>query len=131
MATGEVPQTLARALDPQWLSAALAEHAGGVPVTHVETVEVIRTVATKVRFAATFGEGETRNFGLTGLLDVAAATARGGSTMVLEADFYGRVAGRVNVRVPDCVAAVIDRGAAQGVIIMRDLITGGAQFCSA
>jgi len=100
-------------------------------VEGVETIEVIRTVATKVRFAVTFAGGGREQFCLKGLLDVDEMTARGGSTCVLEADFYGKVAPTLDVRVPDCVATVVDREAQQGVIVMRDLIAGGARFCSA
>lgn len=127
-----VPATLDEALDPTWLSAALASVSGGRQVTSVETVEVIKTVATKVRFAVTFeGSDEKQNFCLKGLLDVDEMTARGGATCVLEADFYCKVAPTVDIRVPDCVSAIVDREAQQGVIIMRDLIFGGARFCSA
>lgn len=126
-----VPQTLAEALDPVWLDAALADVSGGRAITRVEQVELIRTVATKVRFAVTFGDGEVRNFCLKGLLDVDAMTARGGPTCVLEADFYGKVAPVVDLRLPEAVAIVIDRESQQAVTIMRDLIVDGATFCSA
>ena len=62
--SGEVPETLERALAPEWLSFAL-----GHEVTSVETVEVLKTVATKARFTATFAEGGTGAFCLKGLLD--------------------------------------------------------------
>ena len=66
-----VPATLDEALDPKWLSAALTSVSGGAQVTAVETVEVIRTVATKVRFAVAFdGSDEKQSFCLKGLLDV-------------------------------------------------------------
>lgn len=127
-----VPRTLDEALDPAWLGQALAAIGNGAPVSAVEQVEVIRTVATKVRFTVRFaGDGEIHAFCLKGLLDVDEMTARGGSTCVLEADFYCNVAQTVDVRVPDCVAAVIDREAQQAVIIMRDVIAGGGRFCSA
>jgi hypothetical protein len=128
-----VPRTLEEALDPVWLGDALRDVSGGAVVTSVEQVEVIRTVATKVRFAVTFaGLDAKHGFCLKGLLDVDEMTARGGPTCVLEADFYGKVAPTISsLRVPDCVAAVIDREAQQAVIIMRDLIVDGARFCSA
>ncbi|MEW9854250.1 phosphotransferase [Novosphingobium sp. M1R2S20] len=128
-----VPATLEEALDRAWLSQALADVSGGAAVTSVEQVEVIRTVATKVRFAVTFSGSEKRHgFCLKGLLDVDEMTARGGPTCVLEADFYSKVAPTIpDMRVPECVSAVIDREAQQAVIIMRDLITHGARFCSA
>lgn len=126
-----VPATLAGALDPQWLALALAEIARGRAIVAVAEVEVIRTVATKVRFAVTFDDGETLGLCLKGLLDVDAATARGGPTCVLEAEFYNQLAPAIAVRVPECVATVIDRAAQQAVTIMRDLIVDGATFCSA
>ncbi|HUD31052.1 MAG TPA: aminoglycoside phosphotransferase family protein, partial [Novosphingobium sp.] len=120
-----MPTTLEGALDAQWLAGALADIAGGRTITAVEQVEVIRTVATKVRFAVTFADGETLGFCLKGLLDVDAMTARGGPTCVLEAEFYNKVAPTIDVRVPDCVATVIDREAQQAVTIMRDLVASG------
>jgi len=127
-----VPATLDEALDPAWLSQALSSIGKGASVTSVEQVELIKTVATKVRFAVTFeGSQEKHSFCLKGLLDVDEMTARGGSTCVLEADFYCKVAPVVDIRVPECVAAIVDREAQQGVIIMRDLIVDGARFCSA
>ncbi|MDG2002333.1 MAG: phosphotransferase [Novosphingobium sp.] len=127
-----VPPTLDAALDPEFLSQALASVSGGAAVTSVETVEVLKTVATKVRFAVTFGgSDEKHGFCLKGLLDVDERTAMGGSTCVLESDFYLKVAPVVNVRVPEAVAVITDRDAQQSVQIMRDLIAGGAHFCSA
>lgn len=127
-----VPATLEEALAADWLTETLAEVSDGKAVTQVETVEVIRTVATKVRFAVTFGgEARAHHFCLKGLLDVDEMTARGGPTCVLEADFYGKVSPILDVRVPEAVALVIDREAQQAVTIMRDLIVDGATFCSA
>jgi hypothetical protein len=129
----EVPRTIDQALDSNWLTHALAPVSCGASVTFVETVEVIRTVATKVRFTVTFdgAEGRKEAFCLKGLLDVDADLARGGAVTVLEADFYDQLAPSLPVRVPDCAATVIDREAQFGVVIMRDLITQGARFCSA
>jgi hypothetical protein len=127
-----VPKTLEAALDPAFLSDALASVSGGAPVTSVEVVELLKTVATKVRFAVTFGDSDEKQvFCLKGLLDVDEMTARGGATCVLEGDFYTKVAPTVNVRVPEAVAVVTDREAQQSVLIMRDLIADGAHFCSA
>lgn len=127
-----VPATLEEALDPVWLTGALESVGQGASVSSVEKVEVIKTVATKVRFAVTFdGNPEKHAFCIKGLLDVDEMTARGGPTCVLEADFYCKVAPTVDIQVPDCVSAVIDREKQQAVIIMRDLIAAGARFCSA
>lgn len=129
----EVPRTLSQALDPLWLTRALLPVTGGAPITAVETVEVIRTVATKVRFTAAFdgARGGREAFCLKGFLDVDAQMARGGSVTVLEADFYAKLASKLAVRVPDCAATAIDREAQLGVVIMRDLIDQGARFCTA
>jgi aminoglycoside phosphotransferase (APT) family kinase protein len=127
-----VPRTLEAALDPRWLESVLASVSGGATIEAVRQVELIKTVATKVRFEVDFaGEAGTQGFCMKGLLDVDELTARGGATCVLEADFYSHVAPTVAVRVPDCVAAVVDREAQQAVIVMRDLIAEGAHFCSA
>jgi hypothetical protein len=127
-----IPATLEATLDAGWLTAALAPVSGGRAVTCVETVEVIRTVATKVRFAVTFdGLADKQAFCAKGLLDVDQATARGGPTMIREGDFYTKVGLHVAVRTPVCVAAIADREAKQGIIVMRDLIAAGARFCTA
>lgn len=127
-----VPTTMAAALDPAWLTAALARISGGRRVTDVRSVEVIRTVATKVRFTVRFeGLDELQVFCAKGLLDVDEGTAKGGPTMIREGDFYSRVGPRVAVRTPECVAAIADRTGQQGIVIMRDLIAGRAKFCSA
>lgn len=123
---GEVPETLERALDPEWLSFAL-----GHEVTSVETVEVLKTVATKARFTASFAKGGTGAFCLKGLLDTDEMSRMGGSTCVLEGDFYVKIAPQVNVQVPDALVAVTDRKSQQSVLIMRDVIAGGGKFCSA
>lgn len=127
-----VPATLEAALAPAWLTEALAPVSGGRAVTSVETVEVIRTVATKVRFVVIFdGLADTQAFCAKGLLDVDAAASKGGPTMIREADFYTRVGPNVAVNTPTCVAAITDREAQQGIVVMRDLIAAGARFCSA
>ena len=121
-----VPETLEEALDPAFLSQAL-----GREVASVETVEVIRTVATKVRFAVTFADGAREAFCLKGLLGVDEMVKMGGSTCVLEGDFYLKLAPSLDVQVPEAVAVVTDRAAQQSVLIMRDVIAGGGKFCSA
>jgi hypothetical protein len=121
-----MPDTLDEALDPIFLTRAL-----GRTVASVETVELLRTVATKVRFAATFDDGTKDNYCLKGLLDVDEMGKMGGSTCVLEGDFYLKVSPLVNVQVPEAVAVITDREAKQSVLIMKDLIVAGGSFCSA
>ncbi len=127
MAGLEVPTLLEGALDPAWLSRAL-----GTSIGSVETVEVIKTVATKVRFRAAPADGSAPlALCIKGLFGDDPMVRLGGPTMVREADFYGKIAAQVNVRVPQLVTNVIDREAQQGAVIMRDLIADGATFCSA
>lgn len=127
-----VPTTLDAALDLDWLTLALAPIGKGAKVTEVERVEFIRTVATKQRFTVRFeGSDAVHALCLKSILDVENPAMAGGSTTVLEADFYRRIAPRIGTRVPTLVSAVIDRQAPLGIIIMRDLIAEGARFCSA
>ena len=124
--TSAVPGTLDEALAPEFLS-----HALGRTVASVEIVELLKTVATKVRFAVTFADGTSDSYCLKGLLDVDEMTKMGGSTCVLEGDFYIKLAPQLNVQVPEAVTVVTDRDAKQSVLIMKDLIVAGGNFCSA
>lgn len=123
------PLTLSEALDPDWLSGALASLTGGATVTRVETVEVIRTVATKVRFKVQWAVGNA-DLCLKAFLDMPEGSS-GAATRLVEADFYDQLAPRMSVRRPPCVAAIADRRKGQGIVIMRDLIADGAAFCTA
>jgi aminoglycoside phosphotransferase (APT) family kinase protein len=130
---GQVPRTLDQAQDPVWLTQALTPVTGGAAITDVQIVEVLRTMATKVRFTASW-DGPERSGGafcLKAFLDVDAESARGAAVTITEADFYAKIAPSLSVRVPSCVAHIVDRAGGQGVIIMRDLIADGARFCTA
>src|SRR4051794_41977665 len=90
-ATGEppVPRTRDAAMDPTWLTHALKPVTGGARIESVEVVEVIRTMATKVRFKVAWDGGrQSAALCLKAFLDVDEATARGGTTTIIEADFY-------------------------------------------
>ncbi|HMO67713.1 MAG TPA: aminoglycoside phosphotransferase family protein, partial [Novosphingobium sp.] len=66
-----VATTLEQAIDPRWLSGALAGVSGGRAVEAVEVVEVLRTMATKVRFTVRFaGDDAVHAFCLKSFLDV-------------------------------------------------------------
>jgi len=129
----EVPKTLDRALDPAWLSEALAPVTGGARVTAVKQVELLRTVATKVRFTAVFegARGGAEAFCLKAFLDMEGTGLNAGSTSIRESDFYIEVAPKLSVRTADCVATVIDREGGSAAFIMRDLKAAGAHFCTA
>ena len=133
VSTPPFPMTQAQALDPAWLTLALAPLTGGATVTAVETVEVIRTVATKIRFTAAFDGAPDGKVALClkALLDVDDQMARGGAVTLLEANFYDKLAPHLPVRRPDCVATVADRDGQFAIVIMRDVIAQGGRFCSA
>lgn len=127
-----VPRTFDAAMDPAWLTHALTPVTGGARIESVEVVEVIRTMATKIRFKVAWDDGrQSAALCLKAFLDVDEQAAKGGSTTITEADFYTRIAPETSVRVPTCLVTVCDRADPQGVIIMRDLIAEGARFCSA
>lgn len=127
-----VPRTCEQALDPTWLEQALASVSLGDKISTVQTVEFIKTTATKIRFAATFdGAVGTRHFCLKGFLDGDRQTKEAGLTCILEGDFYARIAPRLDLRVPRAVAVVTDREAVQSVLITEDLVVAGARFGTA
>jgi hypothetical protein len=125
-----VPRTSAEALRPEWLGSALASVTGGERIDAVNVVEVIRTVATKIRFTIEFA-GRTEALCLKGLLDDDRLRARGGSSTLTEADFYDTIKGKLSVRTPELVTTVVDRSEPVAVVIMRDVIGQGGRFCSA
>jgi len=97
-------------------------------------VEVIRTMATKIRFTACWendGAVMAAALCLKAFLDVDAQTAKGGAVTITEADFYGELAPALSLRVPVCIVSALDRSQQQGVIVMRDLVAEGARFCTA
>jgi aminoglycoside phosphotransferase (APT) family kinase protein len=127
-----VPVTFDQAMDRAWLTQVLAPVTGGAAITEVQVVEVLRTMATKVRFTVRWGgpQGGSGAFCLKAFLDVDAEQARGGPVTITEADFYAQIAPSLSVRLPTCVAQVVERPNL-GVIVMRDLVADGARFCTA
>ena len=128
--SANIPRTLDQAMDPAWLGRALVLVTNGGAIDDVEIVEVLRTMATKVRFRARWSGGGGA-FCLKAFLDVDADSARGAAVTITEADFYAQIAPSLPLRLPVCVAHAVDRAAGQGVIIMRDLVAEGASFCTA
>jgi aminoglycoside/choline kinase family phosphotransferase len=128
-----VPTTLQQALDPLWLTQALAPDSGGAAVVSVRLSETIRTMASKARIAVRFADDTAteRHYCLKAFLDDEAQAEHGGITTIRESRFYLDIAPRITMRVPRCVDAVIDTGAQRGILIMNDLIADGARFCSA
>lgn len=126
-----VPKTLEEAIDPRWLSAALASLSDGAQVTSLEVTEVIRTTASKVRVKVWFANdpGQAHAFCIKSMFDSDGKS--GGTTDVLEANFYRDVAPRIATTVPGVPAAAIAADGVRAVLIMDDMIEQGARFCSA
>jgi len=121
-----VPLTFDEAMDPRWLSQALASLTGGAPVTGVEVVEKIVTVATKVRFRVEW-EGGSASLCLKSYLD----RPLSGNNRAVEEEFYRQIAPHLPVRLPDCLITLIDPVNGHSAFIMRDLVAEGAVFNSA
>lgn len=128
-----VPDTLQGAVDPAWLTEALAPVSGGDRVVDVRLVETIRTMATKVRIAVTFARkpGTPLALCIKAFLDPGEHAAPGGITILRESDFYEQIAPHLTMRTPSCVVAIADREAGIGFLVLEDLIVAGAHFCSA
>lgn len=124
-----VPRTSAAALNPDWLSHALKPLTGGAPITTVEVVETLRTVATKIRFVAHW-DGGSAALCLKAFLDIGDKVPAG-PTSLIECGFYTDIAGELSVQVPTAVLTATDRDNPQGVLVMRDLVADGGRFCSA
>ncbi|HEX7871408.1 MAG TPA: aminoglycoside phosphotransferase family protein [Sphingobium sp.] len=124
-----VPQSLEEAIEPAWLSAALAPISGGAPVESVELAEVIKTMASKVRIRVRFvGDDTVHAYCLKAFLGEG---NMGGQTTIREGRFYTDIAPRTTMRLPKVPAVVLDQENGDGILIMEDMIAAGARFCSA
>jgi len=129
----EVPDTLEGALDPEWLSTALAHISGGAKVASVELADIVKAMAAKVRVAVTF-EGmpdQVYRICIKGFLDHDLAPGAGGVTTLRESDFYAQIAPQISMTTPPCVALVTDRVANRCILVMSDMIAAGVHFYDA
>jgi Phosphotransferase enzyme family len=131
-----VPDTLAAALDPDWLSAALGERFPGVKVSAVEPGPVISRVSTNARFRVTY-EGSVPP-GLPAELcvkgyfaDCSEAGAASRTAGVPEVLFYCHLAEASGVRTLECFWADVDPVTQHGVVITGDVAAQGATFLDA
>jgi hypothetical protein len=120
-------------LSPEWLTVAISETYPGTRVESTIIVERIDTIATKVRFTAQYldrpVEDVPESLCVKGyFLEESAHYASLGAR---EARFYDELAGIVPVRHPRCVYAATDSSSGHGIVIMEDLVTGGARFLTA
>jgi aminoglycoside phosphotransferase (APT) family kinase protein len=131
MQAATIPDTLDQVLDPAWLSAALAPVSGGAGVIAVNLSEIIKTMASKIRFTVRFDNDPDRVHGFCLKAFLGGDQEFGGITTIREADFYTGIAPHISMRVPRCANVILDRAGRRGILIMEDLIAAGAHFCSA
>lgn len=126
----DIPATLEEAIDPVWLTAALAPMSGGRAVESVKLAEVIRTMASKVRIRVRFeGDATDHNYCLKAFLGEPGLG--GGQTTIREGKFYTDIAPHTTMRLPRVPAVILDEEKGQGILVMEDMIAAGARFCSA
>jgi hypothetical protein len=116
-------------LTPEWLSWAL-----GTPFASVEVVEVIRKIATKVRFRAIPVDGSVapRTLCLKGLfIEVPTGRAMPSTASQAETLFYRDVVGSLCLRSPPCDYAKVDPATGNGIILMHDMVAAGGRFLEA
>src|SRR5688572_26606290 len=105
-------------IDPDWLTAALAERLPGVRVDAIDVVEILWGTATKVRLRPRYAGGADPS--LPDALCIKGGFREElrpvvGDAYVLEADFFGHVAPTLGVPLPKCWYAGSDRTTKQGV----------------
>ena len=115
------PLDLAVVCSPEWCTEIL-----GRPVTAVEIVEELVTIASKVRFRVTFADGSTEALCVKGYFspDSAGFVDLG----QLEVHFYESLAPALDLEVPECVHTGIDPDTGHGIVVMRDLVDAGCAF---
>ena len=125
-----IPETLQEAIDPQWLTGALAPVSGGSPVVEVELTELVKAMAAKVRIAVRFANdpGQLHYFCVKGFLDTDQDRRSVGEVTLRESNFYSRIAPHIAMRVPACPSVVQD-GSGQAILIMEDVVANGGSFC--
>lgn len=130
MATGEAPRTLDEARDPEWLASALTPVSGGATIRSVEVLEVIRTMATKVRFAVDFdgADGPPPSLLPQGFSGCRCGVGRGRRDHGAGSGFLTADRALISVRTPTCVSTIVDRDAPQGIVITRT--QRGAETCA-
>lgn len=125
-----IPETLQGAIDPHWLTEALAPVSGGSPVLEVELTELVKAMAAKVRIAVRFANDPEKlhYYCVKGFLDTDQDRRSVGEVTLRESNFYSRIAPHISTRVPACPSVVQD-DSGQAIMIMEDVIANGGSFC--
>lgn len=124
------PTSLKAVMTPEWLSAMLSRCWPGAQVRNVETVELLVTMATKVRLSLEVdgADGAPTAICIKGILTKTEARA---TSSIVETLFYRDLADNLPVRVPERVHADLNADGSNGVLVMRDVVAAGGRFCSA
>ena len=131
-----VPDTLAWALDPAWLTAALGRRFPGLKVDAVEPGPVVSRVSTNARFRVEIEggtpEGLSEHLCVKGYFsDCSESGAASSAAGIPEALFYRDFAATSGVRTLDPFYADVDFKTMHGVVITQDVVIGGATFIDA
>ena len=125
------PTTLDHVISPEWLSGMLSTRWPGTVVEQVTVIETLATQATKVRLALVLngaGPNVPTRICVKGVLTPTGALS---TASVIETKFYRDCADWLPVHIPHCIYAALNEAGDNGVVVMKDLIDGGAKFLSA
>jgi hypothetical protein len=128
LTTVPVPDTLAQALSPAWLTAALQPRFPGVEVRDVVAGPIVDRISTNARFCieGSVPEGLSPVLCVKGYFNDIGRTAR--YIGAPEAGFYRDLAAATGVRTLRSVYADVDRHTRHGVVITEDVVVQGATF---
>lgn len=117
-----------------WLTTALRTRAPGVTVLKAEVVDTIFTTCSKIRMRLTMDEAG-KKAGIPELIIIKGGFEAHGRELSQmherEVRGYRDIYPVLPLPHPTCYFAEYDADRRQGIIIMDDLVAGGAEFCSA
>lgn len=125
------PTCLDDVVRPAWLTTLLAERWPGTVVREVRIVEMLVTMATKVRLSLTVDGGSVEVPTKVCIKGILTPTGAPASSSIVETLFYQKVAAQIDVRVPGCIHAKLNASGTNGVIVMHDMVAAGGRFCTA
>jgi hypothetical protein len=125
------PVDLASVISPDWLNQMLGLRWPGAAVHGAEVVEILVTQATKVRLKLDVEGGGADVPTKICIKGVLTDTGAHPSASIVETLFYREAAAVLPMRVPECIHASLNADGSRGVIVMRDVIAAGGNFCSA
>jgi hypothetical protein len=124
-----LPESREDALDPAWLTAALAPRHPGVAIRSVTVLGEVSRVSTNIRFSVELEEPVQRfpkSLCLKGYFTENGKLYRRAG--VTEALFYRDLAGSVPIRTLRCLYAGVDQTTSNSIVITEDVVPHGARF---